>query len=53
MFVHYRLKALESELEFIEIQEEYIREEQKSLHRELLHAQEEVKRIQVPYPIPI
>ena len=42
-----RLKALEQELQFIEIQEEYVKEEQKALQRELLHAQEEVKRIQV------
>jgi 26S proteasome regulatory subunit T3 len=41
-----RFKALQRELEFVEIQEEYIRDEQKNLKRELLHAQEEVKRIQ-------
>ncbi|KAA6427389.1 MAG: 26S protease regulatory subunit 6B protein [Trebouxia sp. A1-2] len=41
-----RLKTLQRQLEFYEIQEEYIREEQRSLKRELLRAQEEVKRIQ-------
>uniref|UniRef100_A0A0D9VCH4 26S proteasome regulatory subunit 6B homolog n=1 Tax=Leersia perrieri TaxID=77586 RepID=A0A0D9VCH4_9ORYZ len=39
-------------MEFVEIQEEYIKEEQKNLKRELLRAQEEVKRIQsVPVAI--
>jgi len=41
-----RLKALERELEFLGIQEDYIKEEQKNLKRELLRAQVEVKRIQ-------
>ena len=41
-----RLKALQRELEFVEIQEEYIKDEQKNLKIELLRAQEEVKRIQ-------
>jgi 26S proteasome regulatory subunit T3 len=41
-----RLKTLQRQLEFQEIQEEYIKEEQKNLKRELLRAQEEVKRIQ-------
>lgn len=41
-----KLKALQRELEFVEIQEEYVKDEQKNLKRELLHAQEEVKRIQ-------
>ncbi|KAI4968397.1 hypothetical protein ZWY2020_058052 [Hordeum vulgare] len=33
-------------MEFVEIQEEYVQDEQKNLKRELLRAQEEVKRIQ-------
>ncbi|CAG8439604.1 7901_t:CDS:2 [Acaulospora colombiana] len=33
-------------LEFLELQEEYIKDEQKNLKRELIRAQEEVKRIQ-------
>lgn len=41
-----RFKSLERELEFLEIQEGYVKDEMKSLKRELLHAQEEVKRIQ-------
>lgn len=39
-------KMLERQLEFLDIQENYVKEEMKSLKRELLHAQEEVKRIQ-------
>ncbi|KAI8612786.1 P-loop containing nucleoside triphosphate hydrolase protein [Chytriomyces sp. MP71] len=41
-----RLKKLQRHLEFIALQEEYIKDEQKNLRRELLRAQEEVKRIQ-------
>ncbi|KAJ7294605.1 hypothetical protein O6H91_Y245800 [Diphasiastrum complanatum] len=41
-----RLKTLQRQLEFVDIQEEYIKDEQKNLKRELLRAQEEVKRIQ-------
>ncbi|KAL4447887.1 hypothetical protein ABPG75_005106 [Micractinium tetrahymenae] len=41
-----RLKTQQRQLEFLEIQEEYIKEEQKNLKNELLRAQEEVKRIQ-------
>ena len=40
------MKALRRELELVEIQEEYIKDEQKNLKIELLRAQEEVKRIQ-------
>jgi len=39
-------KKLQRHLEFLELQEEYIKDEQKNLKRELLRAQEEVKRIQ-------
>lgn len=41
-----RVKEKERELEFLEIQETYVKDEMKSLRREFLHAQEEVKRIQ-------
>ena len=41
-----KFKTLMQELEFLEIQETYVKDEMKSLKRELLHAQEEVKRIQ-------
>lgn len=44
--LYIKYKMLERQLEFLEIQESYIKEEMKSLKRELLHAQEEVKRIQ-------
>eukprot|EP00761_Pharyngomonas_kirbyi_P012391 gb/GECH01012418.1/.p1 GENE.gb/GECH01012418.1/~~gb/GECH01012418.1/.p1 ORF type:complete len:420 (+),score=114.65 gb/GECH01012418.1/:1-1260(+) len=41
-----KMKMLQRELEFLEIQEAYIKDEQKNLKRELLRAKEEVKRIQ-------
>ncbi|KAJ3146513.1 26S proteasome regulatory subunit 6B [Geranomyces variabilis] len=41
-----KLKKLERHLEFLSLQEEYIKDEQKNLKRELIRAQEEVKRIQ-------
>ncbi|URE19776.1 Leucine rich repeat N-terminal domain [Musa troglodytarum] len=41
-----RLKSLQRQIEFIDIQEEYVKDELKNLKRELLRAQEEVKRIQ-------
>ncbi|GFY95729.1 regulatory particle triple-A ATPase 3 [Actinidia rufa] len=41
-----RLKSLQRQLEFIDIQEEYVKDELKNLKRELLRSQEEVKRIQ-------
>jgi 26S proteasome regulatory subunit T3 len=41
-----RLKTLQRQLEFYSIQEEYIKDEQKNLKRELQRAREEVKRIQ-------
>ncbi|NXA44179.1 PRS6B protein, partial [Eudromia elegans] len=37
---------LQQELEFLAVQEEYIKDEQRHLQKEFLHAQEEVKRIQ-------
>jgi len=40
-----RLKTLQRQQDFISIQEEYVKDEQKNLKRELLRAQEEVKRI--------
>ncbi|KAD4584289.1 hypothetical protein E3N88_21890 [Mikania micrantha] len=41
-----RLKSLHRQIEFIEIQEEYVKDELKNLKREQLRSQEEVKRIQ-------
>ncbi|KAJ1977129.1 26S proteasome regulatory subunit 6B [Dimargaris verticillata] len=40
-----RLKKLQRHLELLELQENYIKDEQKNLKRELVRAQEEVKRI--------
>jgi 26S proteasome regulatory subunit T3 len=40
------LKTLERKLEFLNIREEYIKDEQKNLKRELMRAKDEVKRIQ-------
>ena len=44
--LYIRYKTLQRELEFIHIQEDYVRDEQKNLKIELMRAQEEVKRIQ-------
>jgi len=41
-----RVKTLERELEFVDIQESFVKDEMKNLRRELLRAKEEVKRIQ-------
>merc|ERR1712093_77669 len=40
------MKKLQRHLEYIHLQEEYIKDEQRSLKRELVRAQEEIKRIQ-------
>nr|XP_031363640.1 26S proteasome regulatory subunit 6B-like [Lonchura striata domestica] len=45
-YLYSRYKKLQQELEFLEVQEEYIKDEQRNLKKEFLHAQEEVKRIQ-------
>ncbi|KAG5190528.1 P-loop containing nucleoside triphosphate hydrolase protein [Tribonema minus] len=44
LFVKY--KSLQKHLEFLDIQEEYIKDEMKNLKRELIRAKEEIKRIQ-------
>lgn len=41
-----RLKSLQRHLETLELQENFIKDDQKSLRREFIRAQEEVKRIQ-------
>merc|ERR1711973_858823 len=41
-----KYKKLQQQLEFLQVQEEYIKDEQRNLKKEYLHAQEEVKRIQ-------
>ena len=40
------MKKLEKELEYLEIQEDYIKDEQTSLRRELIRSKEAVTRIQ-------
>merc|ERR1711978_536481 len=41
-----KYKKLQQQLEFLEVQEEYIKDEMRNLRKEYIHAQEEVKRIQ-------
>jgi len=41
-----KYKSLQKQLEFLEIQEEYIKDEMKNLKRESIRAKEEIKRIQ-------
>lgn len=41
-----RCKLLQRQLEFLTIQEEYVKDEHKNLRRELIRAKEEIKRIQ-------
>jgi 26S proteasome regulatory subunit T3 len=43
--LYHRIKALEKEIEFFSIQENYIKEEQLSLKRELIRSREEIKKI--------
>jgi len=44
--VYRRLQEQQRHLEFLEIQEEYIRDEMKNLKKEMIRAKEEVKRVQ-------
>ena len=39
-------KSLEKQLEFVDLQEEYLKDEMRQLQRELLRAKEEIRRIQ-------
>merc|ERR1719503_489056 len=41
-----KMKELQRQLEFLDIQEEYIKDEMKNLKREMIRAQEEIKRVQ-------
>merc|ERR1719262_498715 len=46
------MKELERKLEFLDIQEEYLKDEMKNLKREIIRAQDEVARVQsVPLAI--
>jgi len=40
------VKSLEKQLEFVDLQEEYLKDEMRHLQRELLRAKEEIRRIQ-------
>lgn len=40
------MKALQRQLEFVDLQEEYLKDEMRHLQRELLRAKEEIRRIQ-------
>jgi len=44
--IYLKLKKLEKEYELLTLQEDYVKDEQRHLKRELVRAQEEVKRIQ-------
>merc|ERR1719449_101189 len=44
--VYIRLKELQRQMEFLDISEEYIRDEMKNLKKEMIRAKEEVKRVQ-------
>ena len=44
--LYVKLRQLQKTLDFLKVQEDYIKDEQKNLKREYLRAQEEVKRIQ-------
>ena len=44
--LYQEMKGLERQLEFVELQEEYLKDEMRHLQRELLRAKEEIRRIQ-------
>lgn len=44
--LYHDMKTLERQLEFVELQEEYLKDEMRHLQRELLRAKEEIRRIQ-------
>merc|ERR1719449_231745 len=44
--VYIRLKELQRQMEFLDISEEYIKDEMKNLKREMIRASEEIKRVQ-------
>ena len=43
---YHTMKSLEKQLEFVSLQEEYLKDEMRHLQRELLRAKEEIRRIQ-------
>ena len=44
--LYIKFKTFQKQLEFLQVQEDYIKDELKNLRMEYLYAQEEVKRIQ-------
>ena len=44
--LYLKMKEVEAEIEFLKLQEDFIREEHKNLKKELIRAKEEIKRIQ-------
>uniref|UniRef100_A0A7S4IBN1 Proteasomal ATPase second OB domain-containing protein n=2 Tax=Odontella aurita TaxID=265563 RepID=A0A7S4IBN1_9STRA len=44
--LYQEMKTMERQLEFVELQEEYLKDEMRHLQRELLCAKEEIRRIQ-------
>lgn len=44
--LYVKMKEVEADIEFLNLQEDFIREEHKNLKKELLRAKEEIKRIQ-------
>lgn len=47
--LYLKMKELESELEILSIQEEYLKDEQRHLKSEYIRSKEEIKRIQSVY----
>ncbi len=47
--LYMKMKELESELEILSIQEEYLKDEQRHLKSEYIRSKEEIKRIQSVY----
>jgi len=47
--LYMRMKELESELELLTIQEEYLKDEQRHLKSEYIRSKDEIKRIQSVY----
>eukprot|EP00957_Ditylum_brightwellii_P086725 6598674-Ditylum_brightwellii.AAC.1 len=44
--LYHNMKGLERQLEFVELQEEYLKDKMRHLQRELLPVNEEIQRIQ-------
>mmetsp|Transcript_9619 Transcript_9619/g.16152 ORF Transcript_9619/g.16152 Transcript_9619/m.16152 type:complete len:417 (-) Transcript_9619:63-1313(-) len=47
--LYFRMKKLENELEMLQIQEDYLKDEQRHLKSEYVRSKEEIKRIQAVY----